>query len=59
MTPTFKYKVSVYATKAGYDNSDTATIEIAATGKQGDMNGDNEITVTDALMIVDEILKNK
>ena len=59
ITPTYKYKVSVYATKAGYDNSDTATAEFTATGKQGDMNGDNNITVTDALMIVDQILKNK
>ena len=59
ITPTYKYKVSVYATKAGYENSDTATAEFTATGKVGDVNGDNEITVTDALMIVDEILKNK
>ena len=42
------YTISVYATKAGYDNSDVATKEIklsngASSGKKGDVNGDNEV----------------
>jgi hypothetical protein len=42
------YKVTVYATKAGYNNSDVATIEIQAnSGVKGDVNGDGEVNVAD------------
>jgi hypothetical protein len=48
------YQVSVYATKAGYENSETATVEL--TIKNGDMNGDGVITVTDTILLLDEVL---
>ena len=56
---TYKYKVTVYATKDGYENSETATAEITAMGKFGDMNHDNKITVADAVVIIDMVMKNK
>ncbi len=55
------YRVSVYATKLGYDNSDVATLDInfgGQSGKAGDVNGDGEITISDAVGIVDIILGN-
>jgi hypothetical protein len=51
---THKYAISVYATKAGYENSETATVEL--TIKNGDMNGDGVITVTDTILLLDEVL---
>ena len=51
---THKYTVSVYATKEGYENSETATAEL--TIKNGDMNGDGVITVTDTILLLDEVL---
>ena len=42
------YKVTVYATKAGYNNSDTATIEIQAnSGVKGDVNADGKVNAAD------------
>ena len=42
------YKVTVYATKAGYNNSDAATIEIQAnSGVKGDVDGDGKVNVAD------------
>ena len=59
LTLSYKYKVTVYATKEGYENSDTATVEFTATGKFGDMNHDNKITVADAVIIIDMVMKNE
>ena len=53
---TTKYTVSVYAKKDGYENSDTATMEIDIQGIMGDANGDGTVTVTDIGVIVDIIL---
>ena len=54
------YKVSVYAAKAGYEDSDVATAEInmaqSSSGRKGDMDNDGEINITDALIIIDIIL---
>ena len=52
LTLTYKYKVTVYATKDGYENSDTATREITITenGKAvlvGDVDGDGKVNVAD------------
>lgn len=47
ITPTYKYKISVYATKNGYDNSDTVTAEFTASGKFGDLNKDGKVNVAD------------
>ena len=49
---TYKYKVTVYATKDGYENSDTATREIVLTenGKtvlDGDVDGNGVVNVAD------------
>ena len=57
------YKVTVYATKDGYDNSDVATMEIevggTSSGIRGDVNLDNEIGMPDVMFIVNYILNGK
>lgn len=53
---TQKFKVSVYATKDGYANSDVATQEIDVRGLKGDVNEDGKVTITDAVGVVDIIL---
>ena len=57
------YKVSVYATKAGYDNSDVTTREIVITGNGkaivvGDVDGDGKVNVADHVKL-SEIIMNK
>ena len=51
------YKVSVYATKYGYEDSDVATAEFTFggnvdTGVRGDMNGDNIVNALDIQTII-------
>ena len=49
------YKVSVYATKAGYDNSDVATAEFnmsAGSGKKGDINADGTVNAIDVQEVI-------
>ena len=49
------YTVSVYATKAGMANSDTATVNITVGGSggiKGDINGDKVVTAHDASLIL-------
>ena len=58
VTLTYKYKVTVYATKDGYENSDTATAEFTATGKVGDLNGDGKVNVADHVKL-SEIIMNQ
>ena len=59
------YIVSVYATKAGYDNSDVATKEIQisgsgeGSGKRGDLNNDGEVNAADAVTLVNIIMNNQ
>ena len=54
------YKVSVYAAKPGYEDSDVATAEInmaqGSMGSKFDVNNDGEINITDALIIINFIL---
>ena len=51
------YKVSVYAVKNGYDNSDTVTAEIHISGGQtGDTNGDGVVNAADIVAIVNIIM---
>ncbi|MCR4914976.1 MAG: hypothetical protein K6A96_04400 [Prevotella sp.] len=50
------YHITVYATKAGWISSDPATLDIEIPGLLGDANGDGEITIADAVKIVDVIL---
>ena len=54
-----KYKVSVYATKSGYEDSDMATVEINVRGLKGDVNGDGEVNVTDIVATVNIIMKSE
>ena len=49
--------VSVYATKEGYENSDVATVDVDLhIGKKGDVTGDGEVTITDAVEVVNIIM---
>lgn len=49
------YKVSVYATKEGYANSDVATKEIKV--DDGDLDDDNTLSITDVVILIDKIMK--
>ena len=55
---TCTYQVSVYATKAGYLNSEVATmnIDMRAGGVKGDVNGDGVVNVTDVTNTINIIL---
>ena len=58
------YKVSVYATKAGYDNSDVTTREIVIKGDNkaivvGDVDGDGKVNVADHMKLSDIIMEKK
>ena len=51
---TCTYTVSVYATKAGYEDSEVATMEISVeggSGLKGDVNGDGEVGIGDIISI--------
>jgi len=52
------YKVSVFAFKSGWKNSDTATLEITASGKPGDANGDGVVNAADVVKTVNIIIGN-
>ena len=56
LSSTADYVVSVWATKAGYSDSDVATTTI--TMKQGDVNADGKVTITDAVSVVNIILNS-
>lgn len=59
---TMTYNVSVYAKKEGLANSDVATKQIVlgpGSGIQGDVNGDGIVTVTDAVQVIDMILRQQ
>ena len=57
---TTTYKVTVYATKAGYENSDEATLEInisgGASGLRGDVNEDCQVNGTDIQEVINIIV---
>ena len=57
------YKVTVYATKAGYENSDVSTREIVIEKDQttlfGDINKDGKVNVADHVKLSDIIMNNK
>ena len=50
------YRISVYAKKDGYDDSDIVTCDVDFSKMIGDVNGDGEITIADAVEIVNTIL---
>ncbi len=51
------YRVSVYARKEGYEDSEAATIDIDYLPDLDDVNGDGQISISDVVGIVDIILK--
>ena len=56
-----KFKVSVYAVKTGYDNSDTVTAEFdfsSDTARSGDVDGDGKVNVADHVKL-SEIIMNQ
>ena len=55
------YKVTVYAKKDGFENSDVATkeIDLGTSGIRGDLNGDGLVNMPDAMFIVNKILNGK
>ena len=56
------YKVSVYATKSGYENSDVATAEFtmsSGSGIKGDVNGDGKVDVSDVVGTANIILQKQ
>ena len=53
------YYVSVYATKSGYEDSDTATKTfVPVKAIKGDVNEDGKVTITDAVSVVNIILNS-
>ena len=54
----YKYKVTVYAKKIGYDDSDEATAEFTSVGKFGDLTGDGVVNVADHVKL-SEIIMNQ
>lgn len=54
---TNEYSVSVYATKAGYIDSEIVTQEIDVHGLKGDINEDGNVTAQDASLILQYIAK--
>ena len=53
---TTTYTVSVYSTKEGYENSDVVMMDIDFKALPGDVNNDGDITIADAVAVVDLIL---
>ena len=53
------YTVTVYATKEGYENSETVTKEIDVRGMKGDMNDDGTLSVTDVGILITTILQGE
>jgi len=52
-----KYTITAYATKDGYENSDTATLEISVSGDvNGDVNGDGFVNAGDVVKLVNIIM---
>lgn len=49
------FKVSVYAEKYGYQDSDIATQNVDVRGLKGDVNGDGEVTAQDASLILQKV----
>ena len=54
ITLALKFTVSVYATKAGFDNSDVVTKDIEIV--LGDMDGNGTLDATDVVKLVDKIM---
>ena len=53
---TAKYRINVYATKDGYDDSDIVTKEVSIRGLKGDVNEDDVIDISDVTELIDILL---
>ena len=52
-----QYRISVYASKNGYEDSDVVTMDFNMyVGNKGDMNGDGQVNISDAVYLVNQIL---
>lgn len=55
-----KYRITVYATKEGYEYSDVATLDVEIpVGTKGDVNQDGEVNVADHVKLSDIIMSNE
>lgn len=54
---TAKYRINVYATKDGYDDSDIVTKEVSIRGLKGDVNEDDVIDISDVTSLIDILLQ--
>ena len=52
-----RYRVVVYAQKAGYQRSDPTTRDITYQMKRGDANSDGSVTIADAIKLVERVLE--
>ena len=52
-----RYRVVVYAQKAGYQRSDPTTRDITYQMKRGDANRDGSVTIADAIKLVERVLE--
>ena len=52
------YRITFYATKEGYLNSETVSQDIDVRGIKGDVNEDKEVNIADINTIIDIILSN-
>ena len=57
---TFTCHISVIASKEGLEDSDPAEIDVElSVGPQGDVNHDGNVSITDAVSVVNQILNNE
>ena len=56
---TQSFTVSVYATKAGWENSDVTTKVFSGSGLAGDANGDEVINVADVVSLINMIMNQE
>ena len=56
--PLVVYTITSYATKEGYDDSEVATSSFRYEKKEGDMNGDGDLNISDVVKLVNMILGN-
>ena len=52
-------KVTIYASKKGYEDSDTVETVVNIIGKQGDVNRDGDVNVADHVKLSDIIMNNE
>ena len=56
--PLVVYTITSYATKEGYDDSEVATSTFRYEKKEGDINDDGNLNISDVVQLVNMILGN-